>query len=75
MLIVFPQQQWLRERASMLCYSTLPVLFTTNPGATRRTLPSLIRAPAVVHPDDEVYKFFFFSVNDMVLLYLQNILS
>jgi len=28
-LIVFPLQQWLHERASMLCYTycTLPVLF------------------------------------------------
>jgi len=25
-LIAFPRQQWLRERASMLCYSTLPAL-------------------------------------------------
>ena len=26
-LIAFPRQQWLRERSSMLRYSTLPVLF------------------------------------------------
>jgi hypothetical protein len=26
-LTAFPLQQWLRERASMLLYSTLPVLF------------------------------------------------
>ena len=29
-LIVFPQQQWLRERASRLRHSTLPVLFSTT---------------------------------------------
>ena len=23
----FPLQQWLRERATILCYSTLPILF------------------------------------------------
>jgi len=26
-VIAFPRQQWLRERASLLRYSTLPVLF------------------------------------------------
>jgi hypothetical protein len=35
-LIAFPRQQWLRERATMLRYSTLPVFFhctqIKNPG-------------------------------------------
>jgi len=30
MLIAFPLQQWLRERASMLRYAALPVLLYTE---------------------------------------------
>jgi hypothetical protein len=42
--IAFPQQQWLRERASMLRYSTLPVLFyIAEPLAVERTT-SLLRS-------------------------------
>ena len=34
-LIAFPLQQWLRERTSMLRYSTLPVLFMSSKSGFR----------------------------------------
>ena len=40
-IIDFTQQQWFRERASMLCYGSLPVLFIQSFIQIRRVYRSL----------------------------------